>query len=87
MLNEHKRIVPKLRKAGMAEEANEQGRELISIKKKLLKKSVKKHTGKGGMIPTPFSQASTPIDLLKSSMPPTVRSIPRSDPNSLGKYQ
>ena len=56
------------------------------VKKKSLKKILKKHTGKGGPIPTPFAQASSPIDLLKSSsVPPTVRAIPNSRMNSLGK--
>lgn len=86
MLAEHKRIIPKLKKAGLKSEAKEQNKELKEIKKKALKKLVGKYKGKGGLIPTPFVQASTPIDLLKkSSIPPTVQAIPKSKENSFGK--
>ena len=55
------------------------------VKKDVLKKSVKK-TGKGGPGISPFSQASSPIDLLTSqSNPPTASSIPKSVLNSMGK--
>ena len=50
MLSEHKRIIPELRKAGLKKEANDQNKELKEIKKKVLKKAVKKCTGKGGPI-------------------------------------
>lgn len=85
MLSEHKRIIPELKKAGLEKEAKDQSKELKEIKKKVLKKAVKKHTGKGGPIPTPFTQASSPIDLLTAGSPPTVRPIPKSQTNSLGK--
>ena len=75
MLAEHKRIVPKLRRAGLTEEANRQGKELKEIQKKVLKRSIKKHVGKGGPIPTSFGQAAAPIDLLKTTgEPPTAKS-------------
>ena len=45
------------------------------VKKKVLKRSIKRHVGKGGPIPTPFIQAATPIDLLKTrGEPPTAKS-------------
>lgn len=45
------------------------------VKKKVLKRSIKKHVGKGGPIPTSFTQAAAPIDLLKTrGEPPTAKS-------------
>ena len=45
------------------------------VKKKVLKRSIKRHVGKGGPIPTPFVQAAMPIDLLKvKGEPPTAKS-------------
>jgi len=57
---------------------------VISKKKKLevLKKALKKHTGKGGPISGLFGQASSPINLLKSGEPPTASSIPKTGKNS-----
>lgn len=55
-------------------------------KKSIVKKLVKKHTGKGGMPKSPFAQASSPINLLSMrGTPPTATSIPKSKNNSLGK--
>jgi hypothetical protein len=51
-------------------------------KKTILKKACK---GKGGSADSPFGQASSPIDLLKTNgEPPTASSIPRTNDNSLG---
>jgi hypothetical protein len=86
MLAEHKRIIPKLRQAGLVGEAGKQSKELREIKKKALKKAVGKCAGKGGPIQTPFARASSPIDLLgMGSLPPTVKPIPKSASNTLGK--
>ena len=75
MLAEHKHIVPLLRRAGLTKEASDQSKELKEIKKKVLKRSMKKHVGKGGPVPTSFGRMATPIDLLKTQgEPPTVRS-------------
>ena len=42
MITEHERVVPELRKAGLTEEADRQGKELKEIKKKFLKKAINK---------------------------------------------
>jgi len=42
MIGEHKRIIPELRKAGLKEEADEQAKELVGIKKKKLKTIINK---------------------------------------------
>lgn len=60
---------------------------IIPAKKKMeiIKKAIKKHTGKGGPDPvTQFGQAAAPINLLKSGQPPTASSIPENKLNSLG---
>ena len=57
---------------------------IIPKKKKMevLKKVLKKHTGKGGPKAGLFEQASSPINLLKSGEPPTASSIPKTGKNS-----
>lgn len=51
-------------------------------KKKILKKAIKKMNGKGGLESTAFTQASKPIDLLKSGgMPPTAAPLPKNKNN------
>jgi len=51
----------------------------------IIKKTIKKHTGKGGpSVDSSFEEASSPINLLKSGEPPTASAIPRSRVNSLG---
>lgn len=51
-----------------------------NMKKK--KSIIRKCMGKGGLDPTPFKQASKPIDLLKSGgTPPTVAVLPKSKNN------
>ncbi|MFA5696524.1 MAG: hypothetical protein WC917_03720 [Bacilli bacterium] len=59
---------------------------VIPKKKKMaiIKKAVQKHTGKGGPLGTPFTEAAAPINLLKSGAPPTAKGIPRTAVNSLG---
>lgn len=53
------------------------------VKKVALHKIIRKHMGKGGPIPSAYSQAASPINLLKSSpIPPTVPRIPKSNQNS-----
>ncbi|MFA7301816.1 MAG: hypothetical protein WC069_05920 [Candidatus Shapirobacteria bacterium] len=47
------------------------------------KKILKKACGKGGLATSPFSEASSPINLLKTKgEPPTVAVIPKSKDNS-----
>ena len=58
---------------------------LTDKKKNIVKKAVKKHTGKGGTIQNPYKQAAVPINLLKTQgEPPTAQGIPRTQSNSLG---
>jgi hypothetical protein len=50
----------------------------MSKKRKILKKCM----GRGGLESTPFTQASKPIDLLKSGgMPPTAAPLPKNKNN------
>lgn len=58
----------------------------IDLKKKIVKKLVKKHTGKGGLTTSPYKQVDAPIDLLKTKgEPPTAEQIPKTINNFLGK--
>lgn len=46
------------------------------------KEILKKYTGKGGKIQTPYDEASSPINLLKTTgEPPTVQPIKKSKNN------
>jgi hypothetical protein len=52
-------------------------------KKNIIKKAVRKHTGKGGpLLQSSFKEASSPINLLKlKGSPPTTKGIPKSREN------
>lgn len=55
------------------------------VKMAVIKKAIKKHTGKGGPSTTPFTEAASPINLLRTrGEPPTAKGIPRTSTNSLG---
>jgi len=55
-----------------------------NTKKSIIKKLIKKHTGKGGPIADPYKQASSSINLLKArGEPPTTAAIPKSKDNIL----
>lgn len=57
---------------------------IIPKKKKMaiIKKAIKKHSGKGGPIQNPFKEVASPINLLKhSGEPPTSKGIPKANDN------
>lgn len=49
------------------------------------KEILKKYTGRGGIKASPYKQAKSPIDLLKTQgEPPTAEGVPKTKDNYLG---
>jgi hypothetical protein len=55
------------------------------IKKKVLKRTLKKHTGKGGLEVSSYQQAEAPINLLRfKGSPPIAKKLANTKNNYLG---